>query len=73
MNNSKVSTMINFSFQSILNRLLIGSNGISFGSNETVSSVIGKNQLNGSLSSLGNLVNLVLDFFDPGHAVKSIT
>ena len=73
MNNSKVSTMLNFSFQDILNRIMIGSNGIPFGSNETVSSVIGKNQLNGSLSTFGNLINVFLNFFDPNHAVKSIT
>ena len=69
---NKISTVANFTFADILNRIMIGNNGIKFGNNETMSSVIGKNQLNNSLSSFGNLVNLFLNFFDPNHAVKSI-
>jgi len=74
MNNSaNLSKLFNFSYQDVLNNVLIKDDGIKFGGeNETISSVIGKNLLKNTLSPLGNLINMILNLFDPNHAVKSI-
>ena len=74
MNESrKASKMLNFTQSDVLNKLLITGTGIPFGGvGETVSSVIGKNVLNKTLSPVGNLLNMVLDFFDPNHSINSI-
>lgn len=39
---------------------------------ETISSCLGRNLQAGTLSGTGKAVNTVLDFFDPGHSIKSI-
>lgn len=39
---------------------------------ETISSVIGKNKVAGTLSWMGNVVDIVLDSLDPNHSIKSI-
>lgn len=67
-----LSKMLNFTYKDILNNIMINNDGIKFGKNETISSVIGKNQLAGSLSPLGNLINLILNMFEKDHAIKSI-
>jgi len=74
MNESrKASKMLNLTQSDILNKILITETGIPFGGvGETVSSVIGKNVLNKSLSPMGNLLNMILDFFDPNHSINSI-
>ncbi|PZM86854.1 MAG: hypothetical protein DLD55_04410 [candidate division SR1 bacterium] len=57
----------------MLNRLLITSGGYSFGRiQETISSVLGKNEKNGTLTRLGRAIVAVLDWIDPGHCEKSI-
>ena len=40
--------------------------------NETISSVLGKNQRQGTLSGLGEIIVVMLDWLDPGHCEKSI-
>lgn len=40
--------------------------------NETISSVLGKNQRQGTLSGLGEIIVAMLDWLDPGHCEKSI-
>ena len=73
MNQSKASKVINFTYSDLLNNILITENGIKFGTvGETVSSVLGKNVLNKTLSPVGNFLNLALDFFDPNHTINSI-
>lgn len=39
---------------------------------ETISSVIGKNLLAGTLTGLGRLVNIILDAIDPNHSINAI-
>ena len=39
---------------------------------ETISSVIGKNLLAGTLTWLGRLVDIILDAIDPNHSVNAI-
>lgn len=57
----------------MLNRLLITSGGYSFGKvQETISSVLGKNERDWSLTRIGRAIVAVLDRLDPGHCEKSI-
>lgn len=57
----------------LFNHLLLKKGGYSFGNiDETISSVLGKNKVRGTLSSLGKILDSILNFFDPNHSVKSI-
>ncbi|MFC2494753.1 MAG: hypothetical protein ACFNWZ_00930 [Candidatus Absconditicoccaceae bacterium] len=57
----------------MLNRLLITSGGYSFGKvQETISSVLGKNEKSGTLTRIGGTIVAVLDRIDPGHCRESI-
>lgn len=57
----------------LFNSLLIEKGGYKFGNvDETISSCIGKNQLNGTLSKLGKILDWILDKFQKDHAIKSI-
>jgi len=73
MNLPILSMISNYNYASILNNLLINNNGVKFGNSlETISSVLGKNQLINTLSPFGMMVVYVLDMFDKDHAIKSI-
>lgn len=39
---------------------------------ETISSVLGKNKVSGTLSRTGKVVDWILDKIDPNHSIKSI-
>ncbi len=57
----------------MLNRLLITSGWYSFGKvQETISSVLGKNQEAWSLTRIGGAIVAVLDRINPGHCRESI-
>lgn len=57
----------------MLNRLLIEKEGYKFWKvQETISSVLGKNQKNKSLTLLWTLLVAVLDWIDPEHCRKAI-
>lgn len=57
----------------IFNDILIYPNRDRFGNeDETISSVLGKNQVNGTLKPLGKLLVKILDKIDPNHSIKSI-
>lgn len=57
----------------MLNRLLITSDWYSFGKvQETISSVLGKNEKSWTLTWLGGVIVAVLDWIDPGHCKKCI-
>lgn len=57
----------------MLNRLLIVTDWYKFGKvQETISSVLGKNQRDGTLTALGKLIAGMLDFLDPDHCKESI-
>ncbi len=48
-------------------------NGHRFGNvDETISSVLGKNKLKGTLTIAGKILDWILDKLDPNHSIKSI-
>ncbi len=73
MNLTNHSKLLNINYYDFLNNTLITNNGYKFGRNgETVSSVLGKNKLSNSLSPLGQLIVMLLNLYEPDHAIKSI-
>lgn len=63
----------NVLMQGLFNRILINSCRFPFGNpDETISSVIGKNSLNNSLTYLGVLLDRFLNVFELNHSIKSI-
>lgn len=57
----------------MFNRLLIEEDGYKFGKvQETISSVLGKNQLLDKLSLTGRALVVLLDLFEEDHCLKSI-
>lgn len=58
----------------LFNRLLIqGENKYHFGRwTETISSVLGKNQISKTLTRAGRCLVSILDYIDPNHCIKSI-
>ena len=57
----------------LFNVTMIKHGGYRFGvRTETISSALGKNQLEGKLTSIGNIVANLLDAIDKNHCVKSI-
>lgn len=57
----------------LLNRALITSDGYKFGKvNETISSVLGKNQRDDTLTIVGLVLVILLDALDPNHCKNSI-
>lgn len=62
----------NHNFRCFLNSAL-QCNGYKFGNvNETISSALGKNQRDGTLSNFGKGICKILDFIDKNHCKKSI-
>lgn len=62
----------NREFRTLFNKTL--ATGHRFGDiNETISSVLGKNQLTGTLTGLGKALVWVLDKIDKDHCFKSIS
>jgi len=63
----------NREFRTLLNKVLITDKGYRFGNiNETISSVLGKNQLTGTLTNSGKMLVWILDKIENDHALKSI-
>lgn len=61
----------NREFRTLFNKTL--ATGYKFGNiNETISSVLGKNQLAGTLTKFGKVLVWILDKIDSNHALKSI-
>ena len=62
--NRNFRTFLNFSMQK---------NGYEFGNvNETISSALGKNQINKTLTRFGKIICYILDRLDKNHCKKSI-
>lgn len=60
--------------QHIWNFIFIAKDGYQFGGRgETMSSVFGKNQRDGTLIFLGKIIVVVLNFFQKDHCLNSIT
>jgi len=63
----------NREFRTLFNKVLILEDGCKFGNiNETISSVLGRNELMGTLSKLGIILVWLLDKIDKDHCFKSI-
>ena len=63
----------NRNFRTFLNTTMRVRNGYNFGNvNETISSALGKNQRDGTLSWFGKFIAFVLDKIDKDHCKKSI-
>lgn len=59
--------------QYLFNALLIEKNGYKFGNiDETISSVIGKNKRDKTLSKLGKMLDWTLNLFEKNHSIISI-
>ena len=57
----------------LFNAIFIVDQGYKFGNpKETISSVLGKNQRDKTLSLAGNLLRWILDLIDDNHCIKSI-
>jgi hypothetical protein len=63
----------NREFRTLFNKVLITDKGHRFGNiEETISSVLGKNQLTGTLTKCGLILVWILDKIENDHALKSI-
>jgi len=63
----------NREFRTLFNKVFITDEGYKFGNiNETISSVLGKNQLIGTLTKEGKMIVWILDKIDKNHSIKSI-
>jgi len=68
-----IDQMGNVAMQDLFNDILIKKGGYKFGDvNETISSVLGKNERLKTLASLGKALVMFLHFIDPNHALNSI-
>jgi hypothetical protein len=62
----------NRNFRTLWN-LTLQRNGYKFGNiNETISSALGKNKINNTLTTAGKVLCFILDTFDENHCIKSI-
>jgi hypothetical protein len=63
----------NREFRSLFNKTLKLKKGVKFGNEkETISSVLGKNKRDNTLSKTGIIVCYILDAIDKNHCIKSI-
>ena len=63
----------NFEFRTLWNAKLRINGGYEFGKiGETISSALGKNERDNTLSKKGKLLVKILDFLDENHCIKSI-
>ncbi|MDJ0646595.1 MAG: hypothetical protein QNJ57_11490 [Flavobacteriaceae bacterium] len=68
-----IDQMGNVAMQDLFNDLLITKDGYKFGDvDETISSVLGKNEETDTLSGFGKIIVKFLNFIDPNHALNSI-
>lgn len=69
-----IDKFANREFRAMLNKFLRTKNGYEFGNfNETISSALGKNKRDGTLSGCGKLLACLLDFLDENHCEKAIS
>jgi len=68
-----IDQMGNVILAPLFNRIMIKRNGYKFGDeDETISYVLGRNQITKTLSKLGNLLANLLDWIDPNHCAKTV-
>lgn len=69
-----IDVLANREFRTLWNRKLRTEKGYKFGiENETISSALGKNQRDKTLTSSGKKLVFVLNFFDKNHCLNAIT
>lgn len=62
----------NYQFRSLFNAILIHDNGYRFGDfRETISYVLGRNKVDGTLSTTGKVLDKILDVIDKNHTIKA--
>lgn len=65
--------LANVYFSFLLNLTLRKKGGYHFGNHrDTISEVIGRNRLDGTLTKAGVFVDAMLEIIDPGHSIKAI-
>ena len=63
----------NSQYKSLFNRWFVANGGYKHGNiNETISSVLGKNEHFGKLTKAGKILVSILNFIDKNHCAKSI-
>ena len=63
----------NVLMQHLLNLLWVKKGGYLFGNrDETISSALGKNKAQGTLTGFGKAIDAILDLIDPNHSLNSI-
>ena len=68
-----IDVFANVEAQELFNDVLIKNGGYKFGNKlETISSVLGKNQRDGTLTRVGNGLRILLDKIEDDHCLKSI-
>lgn len=68
-----IDRFANRNFRTLWNMTLRTPEGYHFGNiNETISSALGKNKLNKTLTRLGSILCYILDKLDKNHCIKSI-
>jgi len=69
-----IDKLANREFRTLLNKTLRLGNGYLFGAeNETISSALGKNQRDKTLTKTGKVLVWILDKIDNNHSLKSIS
>lgn len=70
---TSIDTSGNVVCKDLFNVCLKKKNGYPFGNRkETISSVLGKNKRDGTLSNTGKIIAFILDTIDKNHCIKSI-
>ena len=68
-----IDQMGNVILAPLFNKIMIKRNGYKFGDeDETISYVLGRNQITETLSKCGNLLANLLDWIDPNHCDKTV-
>ena len=69
-----IDVWANYEFRTLWNTVLIKSRGYKFGvKNETISSALGKNERDKTLTNTGKVLVFILDILDKNHCKNAIT
>ena len=69
-----IDVWANYEFRTLWNTVLIKSHGYNFGvKNETISSALGKNERDKTLTNTGKVLVFILDILDKNHCKNAIT
>ena len=69
-----IDVWANYEFRTLWNTILIKNHGYKFGvKNETISSALGKNERDNTLTNTGKVLVFILDLLDKNHCKNAIT